>query len=288
MLEPRLSLSWMIADDQRIKASVTRNFQPIHMIPISTSTLPLDLWIPATSLLKPQSATAFSLGWFSDFPKYRMEASVEGFYRKMNNLVDFSEYQTIYGLVKNNMDQEMSVGQGTAMGMEVFLRKNSGKNKGWAAYTLSKTMYHFPSINDGRPFPPRHDRRHDLSVYLSREISEKWDASLQFVYASGQPVTLPVSFYILNGSVVQYFSERNSLRLPAYHRIDIALTKKFSKKKKFKSSWTFSVYNLYNRLNPMIVYFDLYWDYEKSLLTSQGRKVGLFPILPSLTWSMEF
>ncbi len=286
--EPRLSLSWIILENSRVKLAATRNYQTVHMVPLSTSTLPIDLWIPSTEIVKPQSSSSFSLGWFSDLPEYRTEISLEGYYRIMNNLVDFSEYQTIMGLVKNNIDQQMSFGKGTSYGLEFFIRKNSGKYSGWFAYTLSKTRYTFPDINEGLPFAPRHDRLHDFNIFISRELRKQRELSVQYTYASGQPATLPLSFYVLNGNVIQYYSDRNSIRLPAYHRLDFALEKRKATDKKYQTTWGFSIYNVYNRLNPFFIYYDLSWDYEKNLLLSKGRKIGLLPIIPSLSWTIRF
>lgn len=286
--EPRLSLSWLSGPHARLKLSASRNFQSVHMVPLSTSTLPLDLWLPSTEIIQPQSSNSFSLGWFQDVPDKKMELSVEAFYRNMNHLVDFSEYQTIMGLVKNNMDQQMSFGTGVAYGLELFIRKNAGKYKGWIGYTLSKTRHLFPDINNGQPFAPRQDRLHDLNIFITKELGTKWEASVQFIYASGQPTTIPLSYYVVNGNVIQYYNDRNTLRLPAYHRLDFAISRNPDRIKKWQSSWTFSIYNLYNRINPFFVYYDLSWDYEKNLLLSKGRKIGLLPVLPSLSWTLKF
>jgi len=287
-LEPRISFSWEAKPGGVIKFSASRNNQPIHMVPLSTTTVPLDLWIPSTSLVKPQVSDSYSFGWFQDLRIHDLEASIEGFYRNMNNLVDFSEYQTLMSLVKNNIDQQLTFGKGTAFGLELLIRKNEGKTKGWIGYTYSRTRLTFPEINNGNPFAPRHDRTHDLNLFVSRKLSSKWEGSLQFVYATGQPTTIPLSFYVLNGNIVQYFSDKNSVRLPAYHRVDIALTRIPSTYKRFQSSFTFSVYNIYNRLNPFFIYYDLRWDYEKNLIATRGHRISLLPVLPSITWSLRF
>ncbi len=287
-LEPRISLSWRFHEGQTLKISASRQYQPIHMVPISTTTLPLDLWIPSTSLVAPQEGTTFSLGWYPDLDRQGLEAYAEGFYRHFTNQVEFVEDQSLLDFVKDNLDRQLTFGTGEAYGMEIFIRKKIGKTQGWLGYTWSEAWRTFPEINHGKPFHPRSDRTHDFNLVLMHTFNSRWEGSLQFVYATGQPVTIPLSVYVMNGTLVQNFSERNAIRLPAYHRIDIAISRKPIKTKKLQSTWTFSIYNLYNRLNPFFVYYDLQWDYEKNLLSTRTRQISLLPVLPSITWTGRF
>ncbi len=287
-IEPRISLSWQFCQGQMLKISASRQYQPIHMVPIATTTLPLDLWIPSTSLVAPQEGTTFSLGWYPDLDKSGLEGYAEGFYRHFSNQVEFAEDQLLLNFVRDNMDRQLTFGTGKAYGFELFIRKKTGKTQGWIGYTWTESWRIFPEINQGKPFHPRNDRTHDFNLVLTHSLNSRWEGTLQFVYATGQPVTIPLSVYLMNGTLVQNFSERNSIRLPAYHRLDIALSRKPVQIKKLQSTWTFSVYNLYNRLNPFFVYYDLQWDYEKNLLSTRTRQISLLPVLPSITWTGRF
>jgi len=287
-LEPRISLSWQLRPGHTVKISASHQYQPVHMVPVATTTLPLDLWIPSTDLIAPQGGTTFSLGWFPDLEWAGLEGYAEGFYRYFTHQVEFVEDQSLLGFVKDNLDRQLTVGTGKVYGLELFIRKKTGKTQGWAGYTWSQAWRIFPEINQGKPFHPRHDRTHDINLVIMHSINNKWDGSLQFTYATGQPTTIPVSVYVMNGTIVQNFSERNSIRLPAYHRVDLAITRKPGIRKKIQSTWTFSIYNLYNRLNPFFIYYDLQWDYEKNLLSTRTRQVSLLPVLPSVTWTGRF
>jgi hypothetical protein len=287
-IEPRISFSWQIYPGQTLKVSASHQYQPIHMVPVATTTLPLDLWIPSTNLIAPQSGSSFSLGWFPDLEWAGLEGYADGFYRYFTNQVEFVEDQSLLDFVKDNIDRQLTTGTGKAYGFELFIRKKTGKTQGWIGYTWSQVWRIFPAINQGKPFHPRHNRTHDLNLVLMHTFNSRWEGSLQFVYATGQPTTIPVSVYVMNGTIVQNFSERNSIRLPAYHRVDIAMTRKPNERKKLQSTWTFSIYNLYNRLNPFFIYYDLQWDYEKNLLSTRTRQVALLPVLPSITWTGRF
>ena len=286
--EPRFALSWQAAPGNILKTSLTRHYQPVTMVPVAAATLPLDLWIPATSLMPPQSATSLTLGWFFEKNLQGIEAYVDGFYRWMNNQAEFRETITMLGLVKDNIDRQITMGKGTARGFELFIRKKTGKTQGWIGYTWSQVWLVFPEINDGKPFHPRHDRTHDFNIMITSTFRSRWEGSFQFIFATGQPTTIPLSIYVFNGTIIQQFSERNAIRLPAYHRIDLSLTRNPAVEKKIKSTWTFSVYNLYNRLNPLFLYYDVKWDYEKNLLSTRTRQVALLPVLPSVTWTIRF
>jgi len=286
--EPRISLSWKFLPGHTLKASATRQYQPVHMVPVATTTLPLDLWIPSTDQIAPQAGTSFTLGWYPDLEWAGLEGYADGFYREFTNQVEFVENQSLLGFVKDNIDRQVTMGTGNAYGFELFVRKKTGKLQGWIGYTWSQVWRVFPEINGGKPFHPRHDRTHDLNLVLMYPLNARWDCSLQFVYATGQPTTIPLSVYVMNGTIVQNFSDRNAIRLPAYHRVDIAFSRKPLEKKKLQSTWTFSVYNLYNRLNPFFIYYDLQWDYEKNLLSTRTRQIALLPVLPSITWTARF
>ncbi|HRE98209.1 MAG TPA: TonB-dependent receptor, partial [Flavobacteriales bacterium] len=129
-----------------------------------------------------------------------------------------------------------------------------GKFNGWVGYTLSWTKRRFDDLNSGEWFYAKFDRRNDVSLALVYEPNKKWTFGAVFVYAQGNAITLPYSWYMVQDQVVFEFAPRNSLRMPAYHRLDLSATRKGKETKKFKSSWNFSIYNVYSRLNPYFLY----------------------------------
>ena len=157
-------------------------------------------------------------------------------------------------------------------------------------YTLSWTWRKFPQLNEGKKYPAKYDRRHDMSVVASYELNNRWRVGGVFVYGTGNATSLPERFYIINGVLTQEYSTINKYRLDAYHRIDLSAT--FTpipkKNRKVKSSWVFSVYNVYSRMNPYFVYFDQSGSALDGSLRIEGRQVSLFPILPSVTWNFSF
>jgi hypothetical protein len=205
--------------------------------------------------------------------------------------------------INDNIDNLLVFGQGRSYGLELFLKKRAGDLNGWIGYTWSRTERTFDMINGGEPFPARWDRRHDASFVLSYKMTERLDLGFVFVYATGNAITLPLERYIVEGRVVDIYGARNSFRMAPYHRADVSATlypKKMKQKKdrttgeiierprKFISSWNFSVYNLYNRMNPYFIYFGNDGSVSEGTLEIKAYQVSLFPILPSVTWNFEF
>src|SRR5699024_2767285 len=170
------------------------------------------------------------------------------------------------------------------------LRKNTGRLKGWIGYSLSWVNRKFSDLNDGKQFPARQDRRHNLKVVASYKLNNSWTLAANFVLQSGHPITLPEQFYLMEGTLSQQYVHLNSYRLPTYHRLDLSATYRPEPKpnRKFSHTWTFSVYNVYSRLNPFFIYIDIKGNYQSSALDVQPRKVALFPIIPSVSWNFEF
>lgn len=287
-LEPRLTLRYSINDETSIKGSVTRNLQYIHLVSNSGSTLPTDLWVPSTYLVKPQISWLYSLGLFKNFKKNMYETSVELYYKKMSNQIEYKE-----GYTPNTLDDTENsfvFGDGWSYGSEFFINKVKGRFTGWIGYTLSWTWRKFPDLNFGEKYPAKFDRRHDLSVVGIYELSKRWKLSGNFVFGSGNAATLPQRFYIMGGVLSQEFSRINEYRLPAYHRIDLSAiyTPKKNERRKWKSEWVFSVYNVYSRQNPYFIYYDQEGSAYNGTLKVQAKQVSIFPIIPSVTWNFKF
>ncbi len=288
-IEPRISVRYTINSSSSIKASYSQNYQYVQLASMSSNTLPTDAWVPSTDKIKPQFAVQYAVGFFKNFLNDTYETSVELYYKTMKNLIDYKEGLTSDDNIGNNPDNNFTFGTGKSFGAEFFIKRRFGKFNGWVGYTLSKTTRLFPDINNGKEYPAKYDRRHDLSLVLTYELNERWQFGGVFVYATGDATTLPISRFFVEGRIVSEYGERNSFRLAPYHRADISVTYNFPNKgKKWKSSLNFSVYNLYNRMNPYFIYIDTDVDLANYSITTQAKQVSLFSILPSVTYNFNF
>ncbi len=287
-LEPRFFLNASLSPESSLKAGVTATTQYIHLVSNSSSTLPADVWVPSSELVKPQRGWQYALGYFRNFSRDRYEASVEVYYKSLKDQIDYRE-----SFVDNSVDQvedEFVFGKGKAYGMEWFIRKSTGALNGWIGYTLSRTERSFPAIEGGRTYPATYDRTHDLSVVANFAWTKKVTLGAVFVYATGKTFTPLERLYVIDGELQTDYGARNSQRLEPYHRLDLSLTltPKPDVVKKFKSHWVFSVYNVYNRKNTFFLYTDYETDLEAGSATAKAYKVSIFPILPSITWNFSF
>ena len=285
--EPRLTLRYALNATTSLKASVTRNLQFIHLVSNAGTTLPTDLWVPSTYRVKPQLSWLYATGIFKNFSNNEYETSVEVYYKDMRNQIEYAEG---YTPSLKDPEEDFVFGKGWSYGTEFFINKVRGKFTGWVGYTLSRTWRKFPGLNSGEKYPAKFDRRHDLSVVGTYELNKKWKFGAVFVYGSGNAISLPERFYIINGVLTQEYSRINEYRLDSYHRLDLSatLTPQKRKNKNLKSFWVFSVYNVYNHLNPYFIYFDQKGDPYSGNLQIEARQVSLFPVLPAVTWNFKF
>ncbi len=294
-VEPRLNIRYTLSPKSSIKLSANKVNQFLHLATTSGATLPSDLWIPSSRLVKPQIAWQYATGYFRNFNNNMFETSVELYYKEMQNQIEFRPGAQLF--FNANLEKEVISGSGKSYGAEFFIKKNKGKLTGWIGYTLSRTTRTFDFGTGPITYPYRYDRLHDASVVLTYQLSKKWNANFVFVYGTGNAITLPFSGIIYNfgidltqlqptfNIIDNYNYEKvNSTRLPAYHRADISFNYKAKAGKKFESFWNFSVYNIYNRANPYFVYA------ETNLQTNsvKYKMVYLFPILPSVTYNFKF
>jgi hypothetical protein len=287
-LEPRLSLRYCLNEYSSVKASYTQNYQYIHLASVSAVSLPTDIWVPSSDIVKPQFGTQYSLGYFRNFRKNMFETSVEVYYKEMKNQIEFKEGALPEDNIKNNTDNNFTFGKGWSYGAEFFVNKRIGLWTGWIGYTLSYTKRKFPGINKGEEYWAKYDRRHDVSVIVSYELNDRLTFSAIWVYATGNSMTMPIARYIVDGQIVNEYGPTNGFRMPPYHRMDISVTYTGKKHKKYESSWNFSIYNVYNRYNPYYIYFNTTGNVNEFHLETQAKQVSLFPILPSVTWNFKF
>ena len=282
VLKTKKSSSW--------KFSYAQNYQYIHLASYSAVSLPTDVWIPSTDIVKPQFSTQYSVGNFKTFKEKGYELSLVGYYKLMKNQIEYKDGFTPEDEVLDNVDNNLVFGDGKAYGAEFFLEKAAGKTTGWFGYTISTTKRTFDAINDGEEFYAKYDRLHDLSIVIAHDFSSKWRFSTVFIYASGNATTMPNARYAIEGKIVNEYGARNSFRMPAYHRLDLSATysPESKKKRKYSSTWKFAIYNVYNRFNPYFIYFENSPSFQDGVFETKAKQVSLFPILPSISWNFEF
>ncbi len=294
-LEPRASISYNLTTTMALKGSYNRTFQYVQQATNTASSFPTDQWFSANRNIKPQRADQVAIGLFKNFD-IGLETSAEIYYKWMDNQIDYRDNAAL--AFNENLDGELLTGDGWAYGAEFYVAKTEGRSSGFISYTWAKTMRQINGISGDNPYVAGFDRRHNLSVVFTRKVSKRLLATASFVFASGQPLTTPVSKYFYDGEWQTNYNsqERNNFRLPAYHRADIGVTLKGKEKpnKRLKSNWNFSIYNLYNRENPYALYFREIRDsdldkFPNAQVGNTGAfQTTLFKIIPAVTWNFEF
>ncbi|MBL7931491.1 MAG: TonB-dependent receptor [Bacteroidia bacterium] len=282
-LEPRLSLSYVFNDRTSVKASYSRNAQNLHLISNSTSGSPTDLWIPSSLNTKPEVSDQYSLGYYQTLKRGKYELSSEIYYKNMANQIDYRDGAETGP--NGKIETQLLYGGGRAYGIEVLVKKKTGKLTGWIGYTLSRSERKIDGINNNEWYLAKQDRTHDISVVGIYDLSKKWSFSAAWVYYTGNAVTFPSGKYMVNNEVNFEYTERNGYRMPAYHRLDIGVTWYQKKTTKFESSWNFSVYNAYGRENAFMIKFRQ--DPDDASRT-QAVQTTLFKIVPSVTYNFKF
>lgn len=286
--EPRVSFRYKSSETSSIKGGVTVTNQFLHLVSNSGSTLPTDVWVPSTEIVKPQKGVQYAVGFFKNFSNDDYETSVEIYYRDLRNQIDYADdYVDDFS---KEVEDAFVYGKGRAYGAEFFVKKSTGKLNGWLGYTLSRTERSFDRIENGRWYPAVYDRTHDISVVANYKLSKRWEIGAIFVYGTGKLFTPINGFFFTEQKLNLFYGPRNSQRLDAYHRADISInyTPNPDSKKKWKGSWNFSIYNIYNRKNPFFINYDVETDFEKGTNTIEGSKITLFPLIPSITYNFKF
>jgi hypothetical protein len=281
--EPRASLSYMLSPTSSIKMAYTRNVQNVHLLSNSTTSNPTDLWIPSSNNVKPEIADQGSIGYYRNFQDNKYEFSTEIYYKLMQNQIDYKNGALL--VANENVESQLLFGKGRAYGWEVYFKKRTGKFTGWISYTLARTELQINGINNGQWYPAKQDVTNDVTLVGIYQLNKKWTFSADWIYYTGSAVTFPNGKYGVNGQVYFYYTQRNGYRMPPYHRLDLAATLQGKKTKNFESSWTFSVYNAYNRANPYSIVFQT--DPNDASKT-QAVQYSLFKIVPSVTYNFKF
>ena len=293
-VQPRLSTSVMLASNLSLKAGYAYMTQYVHLLSNSSLSLPTDLWVPVTAKVEPMNAHQVSLGAFLELPQL-FDISLEGYYKKMDNLLEYKDGASFFGS-SETWDNKVCLGKGWAYGIEFLVQRSFGKTTGWIGYTWAHANRQFDredmTINGGKVFPAKYDRRHDVSVTVQHKFSDRFDISGTWVFSSGNCGTLGTQIY--EGLIdewgyipqIQAF-ERNNFRMGNYHRLDLSVN--FHKQKKHGiRTWNISIYNVYNHNNPFVVYTDYIWNPSTETERKVLMQASLFPIVPSVSYSFKF
>ncbi len=284
-LEPRLSVRYRTSPGTALKAGYSRTSQFINQISNTDAPTPASLWQLSTPYIEPQRSHSFSAGFFRNFYDNRWETSLELYYRHIDRLFDYRDFAEL--TANEHLETELLAGRGRAYGLELSLRRTAGQVTGWLSYTLSRTERQVEGINQGEWYPANFDKPHDLSLVITYQPSQKHSFSINFNYSTGRPATAPLGTYTLpEGLPVPDYSERNQFRIPDYHRLDIAYTlgQGYKRDKRFRTSWTFSVYNVYGRRNPYSVYF-----VQQPFNYPSTRRLSILGgVFPSVTFNFEW
>ncbi len=294
-LEPRFAVSYQLNENQSIKASYNRMTQYLQLITNTASPTPLDVWTPSDQYIKPQILDQVALGYFKNFNQDNYSLEIESFYKKTKNRIDYIDGADL--IANEAIEQIILNGEMRAYGLEVLLRKNTGKLSGWIAYTLSKSEQRTPGrnatetgINNGNWYRSSYDKLHNLSITSTYELSKKWNFGANFVLQTGQPVTYPNGQYEYeidgNAITIPSYGLRNANSLPAYHHLDVSATyvPKAKKKKNWQGEWVFSIYNLYGRKNAASISFR---QNETSGL-NEAIRLSIFGIVPGVSYNFKF
>jgi outer membrane receptor for ferrienterochelin and colicin len=298
-LQPRLSGRMMLSDDLSVKLGYARMQQYVHLLSTTSVTLPTDLWVPVTDKIAPMKSDqvaggiSYSYSGIADF-------SIEAYYKHMDNLIEYKDGATFFGS-SENWENLVYTGEGWSYGIEFLVQREIGNLTGWVGYTWSRTMHLFDRpgqvLNEGRAFPAKYDRRHDLSIVLNYKINDRVDVSATWVFSTGNAASLATQSYPVAqedpddyegngyGQSVNYVEGRNNYRMPNYHRLDLGAN--FHRKfKRAHRTISVSIYNVYNRQNPYMLYRsrnESYNGYPSALV-----QLSIFPILPSVGYTLYF
>jgi len=282
-LEPRFSVNYQLNNGANVKLGYARNSQHLHLMSNSTGGSPTDQWIGNSYNIQPEVADQLSLGFNKSIRNNSYEFSAETYYKVLQHQIDYRDGADINSVP--DIESELLYGKGRAYGVEILLRKKTGRLTGWAGYTLSKTERKINGINNGNWYNAKQDRTHDLSIVGIYELNKRWTLSGTFIYSTGNAVTFPTGKYELNGMTIYQYGSRNADRMPATHRLDISATYERPSKKRFQGSWSFGLYNVYGRQNPFSMTFR---ENKVNPQKIDAIQTSLFRWIPSVTYNFKF
>jgi hypothetical protein len=296
-LEPRASFSVLVDPKSSIKGSYNRTAQYVHLISNTVASNPLDVWTPSTNNIEPQTGQQVSLGYFRNFNDNMIEASIETYYRKTKNQIDYIDGADL--LINPFLEGDLLSGIGRAYGVELYVQKKKGNLNGWVSYTLGRTELKVDGINNNNWYATRYDQTHNVKVAAFYDVTPRLSFSANFSYITGTPTTFPTDRFEWQDYVVpfNYGNGRNNVRIPDYHRLDIGATlngktvKRNGKPRKVSDQFVFSVYNVYSRRNPFSIYFTQGKERPvigEQIPTESIRVAIIGSVFPSITYNFKF
>lgn len=280
--EPRAGLKFAINENHSIKAGMFMATQNIHALRASSTSFPFDRFALSSAAVKPEKSVQYSLGYNGMTGSGSWDWQAEIYYKEMTNVYDFRDGASMFSEI--SLEELMAGGRGRSYGMELMMRKNTGRLTGWASYTLSRSQTRIPGINNGRWYNASNERRHDFNIVAIYNITKAWSVSAQWIYASGHPLTAPDVKYQIDGATCYYYSGRNTYKTPPTHRLDLSATYTHTGKK-LTYQWAFGLYNAYNRMNPFAVYFE---EAPEHPAGTRAVQQSLYGILPSVSYTLTF
>lgn len=287
--EIRVSGRYSFSPSFSVKGSYNNNYQFIHSLTTNTTASPTDTWKLSDLNIKPQRANQFSLGLFKNLDGNTYELSLEGYYKLSDNILDYKVGADL--MLNENIESEVLQGEGKAYGLEFLLRKNIGKLNGWIGYTYARSFIKLDSefeqekINEGKFFPSNYDKPHDFSMVANYKLTKRYSFSMNFIYQTGRPVTIPVGNYTYKDADYVFYSNRNEFRIPDYIRLDLGINIEGNHKikKLAHSFWNISVYNVLGRNNPYSVFFVT----ENGQIKAYQSSIFSVPV-PTITYNFRF
>ncbi len=288
-LEPRFSANYRLSESESIKASYQRINQHLHLISNNDAPTPLDIWAPSGRYLKPQKSDQWAAGYVKLWDNYSLETEL--FYKQVKNRVDYIDGANL--IINDQIERVILPGEARSYGWELLFKKTKGKWQGWVAYTLSKSEQRTPGrtttetgVNNGNWYNTGWDKTHDLSFVANYNLNERWKFNASFVYQTGRPTTYPTGKYEYLGLLVPNYDTRNANRLPDFHHLDFSatLTPKKNRNNTFKSSWVFSIYNVYGRKNAANISFRENEDSGRN----EAVQLSIFGIVPAVAYQFKF
>ena len=283
--EPRIVVRMLLSPQASIKLSYGRNYQFQHLLTNSAVGLPTDIWMPSDTWFQPQYADQFSAGLYKTFGNDQYEYSMEGYYRKSYNIIDFKDNAEVF--LNDKIETQILTGRAKGYGLELLLKKNKGASNGWISYTYSKSLKQINGVNNNEWYLPAYDHRHNLSLVYNLTISPRLHFSANWTFRSGGHTTLPQGTYMFNGARFMYYGKRNGYTLPASHRLDMSVVwkEKFKKKRKWQGEWNFSIYNVYSRKNVFAIYVS---QDPYDFTFAKASQVYLVGFMPTATYNFTF
>ena len=284
-LSPRVGVTYLLDNHSSVKANYARTNQFLQMASNSTAGTPLDLWFTAGKNIEPQICNQYAVGYFRNLQNNELEASVEMFYKDMQNTVDFRDHAQL--LLNRKLDGELRFGRSRSYGAEFQIQKNQGKLTGWISYTYSRAEHTIQGINNNETYLAPYDRPNTVYVVANYELSNRISFGANFVYATGLPVTYPIARMEFGDVILPVYSKRNEYRMPDYHRLDVSLTWKPKAKKQhaWSGEWNFSVYNVYGHKNAWAINFV---NDPDTAFKTKAEMTYLFTFVPSITYNFKF